>query len=48
MKLKKQLQEEKWEKHKHLETKNMLLKANRSMIKPKEEIRKYLEANENV
>lgn len=48
MKLKNNYRKKKWEKHKHLETKNMLLKSQQVNDKTEEEIRKYLEANENV
>lgn len=48
MKLKNNYRKKKWEKHKHLDTKNMLLKSQQVNDKTEEEIRKYLEANENV
>ena len=48
MKLKINYRKEKWEKYKHLETKNMLLKSQQLNDKTEEEIRKYLEANENI
>lgn len=47
MKLKINYRKEKWEKYKLLETKNMLLKSQQLNDKTEEEIRKYLEANEN-
>ena len=48
MKLEINYRKKKWEKHKHLETKNMLLKSQQLTDKTEEEIRKYLEANENI